>query len=138
MVTQIDREVKRIYGMLAFIRWGIECKSQDIILQHYKSLIRLHLVCLMQFWSPHNRKDVEALVQKRLARMLPRLYKTWSVPKKVNGNSFVIWDNRRLLTIFKILSCNSLNMRLLFVKDNHNICHKYVVSTYEAIIYPLL
>eukprot|EP00061_Rhincodon_typus_P018742 g48044.t1 len=67
--------VLKYMGMLAFIRWGIEYKSQDVMLQLYKTLVRPHLEYSIQFWLPHYRKDVDALgiVQKRFTRMLPRL-----------------------------------------------------------------
>ena len=43
------------------------------MLQLYKTLVRPHLEYRIQFWSPHYRKDVEALerVQRRFTRMLP-------------------------------------------------------------------
>eukprot|EP00061_Rhincodon_typus_P005032 g24009.t1 len=40
---------------------GIEFKSHEVMLQLYKTLFRLHLEDCVQFWSPHYRKDVEAL-----------------------------------------------------------------------------
>ena len=43
------------------------------MLQLYKTLVRPHLEYRVQFWSPHYKKDVEALerVQRRFTRMLP-------------------------------------------------------------------
>ena len=57
--------------MLAFI----EYKSQHAMLQLYKTLFGPHLEYCVQFWSPHYRKDAEALmrVQKRFPRLLPGL-----------------------------------------------------------------
>ena len=45
------------------------------MLQLYKTLVRPHLEYCAQFWSPHYRKDVEAIekVQRRFTRMLPGL-----------------------------------------------------------------
>jgi len=73
VATQMDRAVKKAYGVLAFISRGIEFKSCEVMLQLYKTLVRPHLEYCAQFWSPHFRKDVEALerVQRRLTRMLP-------------------------------------------------------------------
>eukprot|EP00061_Rhincodon_typus_P014905 g42279.t1 len=61
--------------LLAFIGRGIEFKSREAKLQLYKTLVRPHLEYCVQFWSPHYRKDVEALetVQRRFTRMLPGL-----------------------------------------------------------------
>ena len=71
--TQVDKVVKKAYGVLAFIGRGIEFRSRDIMLQLYKTLVRPHLEYCVQFWSPHYKKDVEALerVQRRFTRMLP-------------------------------------------------------------------
>ena len=69
VATQVDRALKKAYGVLAFISRGIEFKSRQVMMQLYGALVRPHL----QFWSPHFRKDVEALerVQRRFTRMLP-------------------------------------------------------------------
>jgi len=75
VATQVAKVIKKAYGMLAFISQGIEYKSWEIMLQLYKTLVRLHLEYCVQFWSPHYQKDVEALerVQGRFTRMLPGL-----------------------------------------------------------------
>eukprot|EP00061_Rhincodon_typus_P013614 g40098.t1 len=67
--------VKKADGMLAFIGQGIEYKSQKVMLQLYKTLVRLHSEYCTQFWLSHYRKDVEALerVQKRFTKVLPGL-----------------------------------------------------------------
>jgi len=68
-VCQVDRAVKKACGALAFINRGIEFKSREVMLQLYRTLVRPHLeYCVWQFWSPHYRKDVEALerVQKEI------------------------------------------------------------------------
>ena len=71
--TQVDKVVKKAYGVLAFIGRGIEFRSREVMLQLYKTLVRPHLEYCVQFWSPHYKKDVEALerVQRRFTRMLP-------------------------------------------------------------------
>jgi len=51
--TQVDRAVKKAYGVLAFIGRGIELQSQEVMLQLYKTLERPHLEYCVQFWSPH-------------------------------------------------------------------------------------
>ena len=51
---------------------GIEFKNWQVMLQLYRTLVRLHLEYSVQFWSPDYQNDVEALerVQKRFTRML--------------------------------------------------------------------
>jgi len=73
VATQVEKVVKKAYGMLAFIGWGIEFKNWQLMLEPYRILLRPHFEYSVQFWSPHYQKDVEALerVQKRFTRMLP-------------------------------------------------------------------
>ena len=73
MARQVDKVVKKAYGMLAFIGRGIEYKNLQVMLQLYRTLVRPHLEYCVQFWLPHYQKDVDALerVQKRFTRMLP-------------------------------------------------------------------
>jgi hypothetical protein len=54
-----------------------ECKSKDIILNLYKSLVRSHLEYCVQAWSPHLRKDIELIekVQHRATKMIHGLGK---------------------------------------------------------------
>ena len=61
--------------MLAFVGRGIKYKSWQVMLQLYKTLIRPHLKYCVQFWSPHNQKDVQVLerVETKFTRMLPGL-----------------------------------------------------------------
>lgn len=51
-VTQVDRVVKILYGSLAFIGEGIVQRSWNVILQLYKSLVRVHLHYCVQLWPP--------------------------------------------------------------------------------------
>ena len=65
VAMQVEKVVKKAYGMLAFIGWGIEFKNWQVMLL-YRTLVRPHLECRVQFWSPRYQKNVEALerVQK--------------------------------------------------------------------------
>jgi len=60
---QCTKAVSTAYRILGLIRRTIECKSQDIILQLYKSLVRPHLEYCVQCWNPYYRNDVE-LIEK--------------------------------------------------------------------------
>ncbi|XP_059805558.1 uncharacterized protein LOC132380631 [Hypanus sabinus] len=75
VASQVDRVVKKVYRVLTFISQGKEFKQRDVMMQLYKTWVRPHLEYCIQFWSPHYRKDVEALerVQRRFTRMLPGL-----------------------------------------------------------------
>eukprot|EP00061_Rhincodon_typus_P002417 g17516.t1 len=110
LATQLDTVVKKVYGMLVCIGWGIEFKSQDVMLQLYKTLVRPHLEYCFQFWLPHYRKDVEALdrVQKMFTRMLPGLegmsYK--EMLEKLMLFSLERWMLRGdLIEAYKIMRC---------------------------------
>lgn len=41
--TQVDRVVKAAYGMIAFIARGTEYNNQEVIMQLYWTLVKLHL-----------------------------------------------------------------------------------------------
>ena len=70
--SQVDRVVKKAFGMLGFIDQNIEYRSWDVLLKLYMTLVRPHLEYYVQFWSPYYRKDIIKLerVQKRCTRML--------------------------------------------------------------------
>ena len=73
--SQVDRVVKMAFGMVGFIGQNIECRSWDVLLKLYKTLLRSHLEYCVQFWKPFYRKDIIKLerVQKKFTRMLPGL-----------------------------------------------------------------
>ncbi len=54
---------------IGFINRNFSFKNIDVILPLYISLIRPHLECALQFWSPHHAKDIAKLeaVQRRAA-----------------------------------------------------------------------
>jgi len=47
--SQVDRVVKKVFGMLSFIDQNIEYRSWDVLLKLYKTLIRPHLEYCGQF-----------------------------------------------------------------------------------------
>ena len=56
--SQVDRVVKKAFGMLGFIGLNIEYRSWDVLLRLYKILVRPHLEYCVQFWPPYYRKDI--------------------------------------------------------------------------------
>ena len=116
----MDKVVKKAYGMLAFIGWGVECRNWKIMLQLYKTLVRPHLEYCVQFWSPHYRKDVDALerVQKRFTRMLPGLEDT-DYEERLNKLRLFSLEHRRmrgdLREVYKIMtSLDRMDCQSLF------------------------
>ena len=58
------------------IKRTFTCKSEEIILQLYKSLVRPRLEYCVQAWYLHLRKDIDLLekVQKRATRLIYLLH----------------------------------------------------------------
>ena len=108
VAMQVEKVVKKAYGMLAFIGRGIEFKNWQVMLQLYRTLVRLHLEYSVQFWSPHYQKDVEALerVQKRFTRMLPGM-EDISYEERLEKLGLFSLERRRLredlIEVYKIM-----------------------------------
>lgn len=49
VATQVDKVVKKTFGMLDIIDQGIADKMWDFLLQLYKTLVGLHLEYCVQF-----------------------------------------------------------------------------------------
>ncbi|PLS49478.1 hypothetical protein CYV29_15670, partial [Carnobacterium maltaromaticum] len=108
VATQVNRVVKKAYGMLSFIGRGIEYKSWQVMLQLYRTLVRPHLEYCVQFWSPHYQKDVDALerVQRRFTRMLPGMEGA-SYEERLSRLGLFSLERRRLrgdlIEVYKIM-----------------------------------
>ena len=108
VVTQVEKVVRKAYGMLAFIGRGIEYKSCRLMLQLYRTLVRPHLEYCVQFWSPYYRKDVETLerVQRRFTRMLPGM-EGLSYEERLEKLGLFSLERRRLrgdlIEVYKIM-----------------------------------
>jgi len=105
---QCTKAAKKGNQILGLIKRTITCRSEEIILRLYKSLIRPHLEYCMQAWRPHLVKDIELLekVQKRAARMIEECAsKTYEERLKIVG--LTTSECRRLradlIEVFKIL-----------------------------------
>ena len=53
-----------------FITRSVSNRSADVILKLYLALVRLHLDCAVQFWSPYYRMDKLKAVQRRMTEMI--------------------------------------------------------------------
>jgi hypothetical protein len=69
---QCIKAAKKGNQILGLIKRTITCRSKEIIIRLYKSLVRPHLEYCIQAWRPHLVKDIGILerVQRRATRMI--------------------------------------------------------------------
>jgi len=71
----INQCVSKANRVLGCLRHTFKHMTPEIFLQLYKALIRPHLEYASCIWSPHLKKDIEALewVQRRATKIIPEL-----------------------------------------------------------------
>ena len=62
--AQVNESYKIENRNLGFISRNFLCKTRDIVLPLYNSLVRPHLEHAIQFWSPHLRGDIAKLLSR--------------------------------------------------------------------------
>ena len=72
---QVAASVAKAIKMLGMIRQSFKSRDEKMMLQLYKSVVRPHVEFAISSWSPHFKKDIEAIekIQHRFTRLLPRM-----------------------------------------------------------------
>jgi hypothetical protein len=102
--NQCIKAAKKGNQILGLIRRTITCRSKEIIVRLYKSLVRPHLEYCIQAWRPHLVKDTEVLekVQRRATRMI----------RECTGKTY---DERLTMVGLTTLECRRVRADLLEV-----------------------
>ncbi len=80
--------------MLGFIKRNFSFRNKDIILSLYNSLVRPHLECAVQFWSPHLAKDTAKIRSCPATKMIPSLRNKSYEERLARSNLFSLGKRR--------------------------------------------
>jgi hypothetical protein len=105
---QCNRAASKANTMLGMIKRNFTCKSKEVIIPLYKTLVRPHMDYCVQAWKPHLRKDIERLekIQRRATKMVEGMMNlTYEERLRLLGLSTFEDRMRRadLLEVFKII-----------------------------------
>jgi hypothetical protein len=124
---QCVKVVKTANKVLGMISRTFVCRSKDVILQLYKSLVRPHLEYCIQAWRPHLQKDIKLIesVQKRATKMVDSL-KSCSYDERLRKLNLTSLETRRLrgdlIEVFKMFKgFDDVNVHDYFTMGNSSL-----------------
>ena len=125
VAAQCAAAAKKGYQILGMMNRSFSCKSKDVLLPLYKSLVRPYLDYCIQAWRPHLKKDVELLerVQRRGTKMI-RECRELSYLERLKVCGLTTLETRRvradLIEVYKIVNkLEGLNEEDFFLRGNY-------------------
>ena len=119
----IADKVKKANQVLGMIRRTFSCRSQEILMPLYKSLVRPHLDYASPVWSPYHKEDIILLekVQHRFTRMISG-FASKPYQERLSLLKFTTLETCRiradLLEVFKMFhGFSRIDTQSLFVMD---------------------
>ena len=109
---QTEKSCKTANRVLIFIARNFNYKSTELMLPLCKSLVRPHLECAVQFWSPHLHRDIDKMekVQRKATKMIPE-FRNHSYQQRLKDLKLISLVQRRLrgqlIEMFKYLNADS-------------------------------
>ena len=94
---QTEKSCRTANKVLGFIARNFSHKSRELIFPLYKSLVRPHLEYAVQFWSPHQRRDIGKMerVQRKATKMIPE-FRNHSYQQRLEDLELISLVQRRL------------------------------------------
>ncbi|KAK4818241.1 hypothetical protein QYF61_009112 [Mycteria americana] len=71
-MLKFSSEAQKANRILGFIKRSVASRSREVILPLCSALVRPHLQCCVQLWSPQHRRDMDLLeqLQRRATKMI--------------------------------------------------------------------
>ena len=119
--------MKTANKLIGFIGRSFEFRTEEIILNLYNALVRLHLEYCVQCWSSYYKKDIEKLegVQQKMTKLIPRLRNKPYGERLIELNLLSLTKRKLrgdLIEVFKIIKeIENMDVEKCFTIDTSNI-----------------
>ena len=145
----VQTKVNKANKVLGCLKHTFKYMNKDIFLMLYKSLVRPHLEYASCVWSPHLKRDKDAIerVQRRATKLVPEL-KDLPYPSRLQQlglptlmhrrrradmlETYRIMNNQHHINIHCHCSVCPTKQMLELSKNTHTRGHKYKLRTYLA------